>query len=180
MGVHLAARERWVYGDEEVKVTNAYKYLGMTFITKPCIDFVLSDVCKKGKNGVMEIQKAMRSLNSSDPMIFWKLFDSQTEPMLTYAAEVWGLENVGQIEKVQTFAMKRFLSLPMHSSNNRLYGETGRYPLFIRTAVKCIKYRIRLIRLPLSRLCRQTYDMLLIQQGRINWVAKVQPKYSKY
>ena len=47
MGGHLAARERWVYGDEEVKVTNAYKYLGMvTFITKPCIDFVLSD--KKG------------------------------------------------------------------------------------------------------------------------------------
>ena len=149
MGVHLAARERWVYGDEEVKVTNAYKYLGMTFITKPCIDFVLSDVCKKGKNGVMEIQKAMRSLNSSDPMIFWKLFDSQTEPMLTYAAEAWGLENVGQNEKVQTVAMKRFLSVPLHSSNNLLYGETGRYPLFIKTAVKCIKYWIRLIKLPL-------------------------------
>ncbi len=124
----------------------------------------------------MEIQKAMRRLSSSDPMIFWKLFDSQIEPMLTYAAEVWGLGNVDQIEKVQTFAMKRFLSVPLHSSNKLLYGETGRYPLFIRTAVKCIKYWIRLIRLPLSRLCRQTYDMLLIQhnQGRINWVSKVQ------
>ena len=124
----------------------------------------------------MEIQKAMRRLSSSDPMNFWKLFDSQIEPMLTYAAEVWGLGNVDQIEKVQTFAMKRFLSVPLHSSNKLLYGETGRYPLFIRTAVKCIKYWIRLIRLPLSRLCRQTYDMLLIQhnQGRINWVSKVQ------
>ena len=48
MGGHLAARERWVYGDEKVKVTNAYKYLGMTFTTKLCIDFVLSDACKKG------------------------------------------------------------------------------------------------------------------------------------
>ena len=124
----------------------------------------------------MEIQKAMRRLSSSDPMIFWKLFDSQIEPMLTYAAEVWGLGNVDQIEKVQTFAMKRFLSVPLHASNKLLYGETGRYPLFIRTALKCIKYWIRLIRLPLSRLCRQTYDMLLIQhnQGRINWVSKVQ------
>ena len=96
--------------------------------------------------------------------------------MLTYAAEVWGLENVGQIEKVQTFAMKRFLSVPLHSSNKLLYGETGRYPPFIRTAVKCMKYWIRLTRLPLSRLCRQTYDMLLIlhNQGRINWASKVQ------
>ena len=130
-------------------MTNAYKYLGMTFTTKLCIDFVLSDVCKKGQKGVMEIQKAMRRLRSSDPMIFWKLFDSQIEPVLTYAAEVCGLENVGQIEKVQIFAMKRFLSVPLHSSNNLLYGETGRYPLFTKTAVKCIKYWIRLIKLPL-------------------------------
>ena len=36
----MAARERWVYGDEEVKVTNAYKYLEMTFTTKLCIDFL--------------------------------------------------------------------------------------------------------------------------------------------
>ena len=73
-------------------------------------------------------------------------------------------------------SMKRFLSVPLHASNKLLYGEPGRYPLFIRTAVKCIKYCIRLIRLPLPRLCRQTYDMLLIQhnQGRINWVSKVQ------
>ena len=70
MGGHLAARERWVYGVEEVKATNACKYLGMTFTTKLCIEFVLSDVCKKGKKGVMEIQKAMRRLSSSDPMIF--------------------------------------------------------------------------------------------------------------
>ena len=49
MGGHLAARERWVYGDEKVKVTNAYQYLGITFTTKLCIDFVLSDVGKKGK-----------------------------------------------------------------------------------------------------------------------------------
>ena len=59
--------------------------------------------------------------------------------MLIYAAEVWGLGNIDRIEKVQTFAMKRFLSVPLHASNKLLCGETGRYPLFIRTAVKCIK-----------------------------------------
>jgi len=58
-------------------------------------------------------------------MIFWKLSDSEIEPMLTYAAEIWGLENVGQMGKVQTFAMKRFLRVPLHSSNKLLYEETG-------------------------------------------------------
>ena len=53
------------------------------------------------------IQKSMRRLSSSDPSGFWKLFDTQIEPILTNAAEVWGIEDVDQIEKVQTFAMKR-------------------------------------------------------------------------
>ena len=48
MGGDLAARERWLYGNEEVKVINAYKYLGITFTTKLCINSVLLDVCIKG------------------------------------------------------------------------------------------------------------------------------------
>ena len=48
----------------------------------------------------MEIQKSLRRLSSSDSTVFLKLFDTQIEPILTYAAEVWGLEDVGQIEKV--------------------------------------------------------------------------------
>ena len=72
----------------------------MTFTTKLCINSVLLDVRTKGKKGVMEIQKSIRRLSSSDPTVFWKLFHTQIEPILTYAAEVWGLEDVGQIEKV--------------------------------------------------------------------------------
>ena len=81
----------------------------------------------------------MRRLSSSDPKVFRKLFDTQIEPILTYAAEVWGLEDVDPIEKVQTFALKRFMGVPLHSSNKLLYGETGRFPLFIKTVVKCGK-----------------------------------------
>jgi hypothetical protein len=103
------------------------------------------------------------------------LFNAQIEPILTYGAEVWGLENVSQIEKVHTFAVKRFLGVPLHSSNKMIYGETGRYPLFITTAIKCIKYWIRIVRLPSSRLCRQAYEMLLIQleAGNNNWASSV-------
>ena len=75
----------------------------------------------KGKQGVMETQKSMRRLSSSDPTVSWKLFDTQMEPILTDAADVWGLEETGQIEKEHIFAMKRFLGVPLHSSNKLLY-----------------------------------------------------------
>ena len=57
MGGHLAARERWVYGDEEVKVAKAYTFLGMIFTTKLCIDFVLSEVCKGVEKVLWEFRK---------------------------------------------------------------------------------------------------------------------------
>jgi hypothetical protein len=117
----------------------------------------------------------MRKLCTADPRLFWKLFDAQIEPILTYAAEVWGLEDVEQIERVHTFASKRFLNVPLHSSNLMIYGETGRYPLFIRTTIKCIKYWIKLTRSPMSRICRQAYEMLRLQHeaGKQNWASKV-------
>ena len=65
MGGHLTAREKWLYGNAVVKVTNAYKYLGMIFTTKLSLSAALSDVCTKGKKGVMEIQKSMRRLSTT-------------------------------------------------------------------------------------------------------------------
>ena len=83
MGGHLAVSGKWIYGNGVVKVTNAYKYLGMMFTTKLSLNAVLSEGCRKGKRGVMEIQKSMRKLSTIDPCLFWKLFDAQTETILT-------------------------------------------------------------------------------------------------
>ena len=60
----------WMYGNTIVKVTNAYKYLGIFCTTKLSVSAALSDVCKKGKKGVIEIQKSMRRLSTTDPCLF--------------------------------------------------------------------------------------------------------------
>ena len=60
------------------------------------------------------MQKSMRKLNTFDPNSLWKLFDTQITPILTYSSAVWGLEHVDRIEKVHTFAIKRFLNVPLH------------------------------------------------------------------
>ena len=68
--------------------------------------------------GDSEINK---KLNTIDPSMCWKLFDAQVEPTLTYAAEVRGFEDVSHIEKVHTFAIKRYLNVPLHSSNKMIH-----------------------------------------------------------
>ena len=174
-GGYLSINENWKYGDSEVKVTNSYKYLGLTFTTKLSLTAAWSEMCRKGKRGTIEILRAMRNLNSNDQGLYWKLFNTQIEPMITYAAEIWGLSDNQWMERVHLFAIKRFLSVPLHASNKMAYGETGRYPLKIRTIIKSIKYWLKLIKLPSSRLCKQAYEMLLRQheRGNKNWVDQV-------
>ena len=43
----MAASKIWVYGDQYNKVTNAYRYLGMTFTTKLCISSALQISAEK-------------------------------------------------------------------------------------------------------------------------------------
>ena len=86
------------------------------------------------------------------------------------------------MEKVHTYAMKRFLCVPIHSSNTVLYGETARYPLYIRTFVKCIKHWLRILKLPQARLCRQAYDMMVTQMGlgKENWAYQAKKILSEH
>ena len=74
MGGHLAAQEKWLFGNTLVKVRNANRYLGMIFATKLSVNAALSEVCSKGKKGVMEIQKSIRRLSTADPFFILDTF----------------------------------------------------------------------------------------------------------
>lgn len=174
-GGYLAEKEKWWYGNLEIKVTNSYKYLGMIFTTKLSLNVGWAETCNKAKRGVIAILKSMRTLNSLDLTLFWKLFDTQVAPILLYASEIWGLIKNDHMEKVHVFAMKRFLNIPLHASNQMMYGETGRHPLYIYAYMRSVKYWLKLLKLPETRLCKQTYLMLKQQMeaGKKNWLSNV-------
>ena len=67
--------------------------------------------------------------------LIFKLFDSQIQPILTYGAEVWGLNADSHIiEKNQLFAMKRLLNVSIKTPNALVYGESDRYPPYQNTS----------------------------------------------
>ena len=70
----------------------------------------------------------------------FKLFDAQIVPSLLYAAEIWGYRENKQIERVHLYACDLFITVPTVIPNDMIYGELGRYPLYIEAAAKCIQY----------------------------------------
>lgn len=94
---------------------------------------------------------------------------------MSYGCELWGVQELSELERVHTNALKTFLNVSLHASNTIVYGETGRYPLFVNFKVRCIKYWFRLLQLPNARIARQSYTMLyrLSENGSENWVSKI-------
>ena len=58
------------------------------------------------------------------------------------------MDKFDQIERVHLYACKRFLHVLDKTPNDIVYGELGRYPLWITSISKSIKYWFRLLKQP--------------------------------
>lgn len=182
-GGYLAARERWTYDNLVMPVVNAYKYLGILFSTKLSFTATCIDLSSKGKNAVLCILRQLRNLNNDSLSLFLKLFDLQVQPIVQYGAELWGLDTSAcHIEKVHLFALKKFLGIEMRTPNDLVYGETNRYPIYINSTIRCIRYWLKLTRMDNHRLPRKAYRMLhdLDEKGKRNWASNIRCKLYQY
>ena len=160
-GGHFGWNEKWFYGRSLVSVVNVYKYLGICLSTRLTFSHALKDMAARAKIGVVNILKLLWSLGEKSS-ISLKLFDVQIQPILNYGAEVWGLEaDLKVVERIHLFALKRFLNVSSRTPNVIVYGETGRYPLFVNIFVKSVKYWLRILKMPDHRFPYKSYKMLL-------------------
>jgi hypothetical protein len=174
-GGYLSKNEVWKLNGNVLEVVNEYNYLGFQFTTKISMKRGVELLATKGRRACMGCIKCACRLKDIPRDCFFKIFDSQVQPVLLYASEIWGLHRLDNIEKVHTFACKRFLSVHLKVPNKLVYGELGRYPLYINSTIRCIKYWLKLLKLDTSRLPKQAYNMLkaLDERGKQCWVTNV-------
>ena len=65
-----------------------------------------------------------------------------------------------EIERVHLRFCKHFLGVGQSTSNEAVYGECGRYPLYINSVTKCIKYWLRLTELTEDRIAAHAYKLM--------------------
>lgn len=160
-GVRLKRCESWAYGNEQIAVVNTCMYLGLTFTSTLITPKAVSDFIPKAKRKIVSVLRVMCNIDCCDWNVFRKIFDSQIQPALLHASEVWGTTRIDVLERVHTFALKCFLSVSRNVPNTMVYGDTGRFPLLIRTYTSCVKFWLKLGGLSPDRLPSQAYRMSL-------------------
>ena len=129
-GGFLAKNEKWYLGSKQLEMVKRYAHLGFTFTTAMSTKQSPKQLALKGKKAAFDMVRVMDKLEVATKHIFFKLFDSQIQPSLLYASEVWGLLVTDDyVKKVHTYACKRFLNVSLRTPNNFVYDELGRFLL---------------------------------------------------
>ena len=134
----LLRNERWLYNGVAIEVVDNFNYLGtvIRFNSK----FLANQEYIVGKSlKALNTLLANRSRIKLQPKILCELFDSFVGSILGYSSEVSGVYKSDDIERIHLKFCKRILNVRSNTCTAGVYGELGRYPLFITRYVRIIK-----------------------------------------
>ena len=113
------------------------------------------------------------------PNVLNKILDVQIQPILLYGAEIWGVDDCKMIEAVHLLALKHYLNVSARTPNIMVYGESGRYPLYINAILRAVKYWFKVLRMEDDRFPRLVYLSMLNMESK-NWASKIKDILNKY
>ena len=110
-----------------------------------------------------------------------QLFDAFVGSILSYACEIWGYSMSKAIERIHLKFCKSLLQVKSSTSSMAVYGELGRYTLYVSRYMKIIKYWCKL--LDTKNIILKTIYAQALQdciKGKRNWVYNVKKIFDDY
>lgn len=121
----ISQREKWFYKGEQVKLASEFSYLGVILTPKMSFGKHVKSRNLKAKNSVNATWKDFLNKKTVTLKSKYKLFQSVSRSIQTYAAQIWGFDHFEEIDKLQRFFIKRILRLPESTPNYALTLETN-------------------------------------------------------
>lgn len=174
-GGYLKQTEKWWINKTRIESVTYYSYLGILFSSRlSWSKWADNQACKASKI-IFKIRNMFNRLESINCTTALKIFDAKIKPMVLYGSEIWGTKAYECIEHIQIRFIKTFLGVGKSTENHLVLKEMGRYPLWVETKFRAIKYWCKLIHLNNERYAKKCYTQQYKQEemGRKNWAAEV-------
>ena len=140
-GRTLIEEINFTYSGNVIEKVNTLNYLGLVFTNNGSFQNALKTLA--GKAAMSDLLQITR--HKEIPLkIMINLFDSFVASILYYSSEVWGFMTSEVIERLHRKFLRKLLNVKTTTSNSGIYGEFGRYPLYINIKCRIVKYFIKL------------------------------------
>ena len=165
--------ETWKYDGTDLEVVNDFNYLGTVFNYTGSFTLNQTSLIGKGSKALNVLLYKLRNYPFSCKVLC-QLFDAFVGSTLSYASEVWGFGKSKGVETIHLKFCKRILAVKASTSNVSVYGDLGRYPLYITRYVRIIKYWVKLLTTD-NVLLQMVYRSLVndCNNGISNWATSV-------
>ena len=174
-GGRIADDETFTYLGQPVEIVNTYTYLGIVVSYTGLFWQACNDRLSKARVALTSALSTCKSANIYSWDARTKLFDSIVVNCLLYAAPIWSLCYLDDIEIIQSNFLKRSLCLPISTTNYVLRCETGRVPLKCFVFSNLLVFWLKILKMSNNRLVRICYDRLKYyhnpgtKDARYNW-----------
>ena len=177
---------KYLFGKENISITDKYTYLGINFTSNGSLKEAVSTLCDKAMKGMFSLCSSLYTGITVTPSLPLKVFDSTIRPILAYGSEVWSAEflklltkpsciDKAPFEMVNNKFCKYVAGMPRRASNFAIKAELGRDPIFSFICAQTLRYWRRMINLESCRILKGAYEseLEIHKSGGISWVTFV-------
>ena len=111
-----------------------------------------NELCSRANKALYNLYKYTYRFRRLPINVSLTLFDKMVLPILLYGSDIWGHSDCAAVERVHLKFCKPLLGVGSTTSDVAVLGELGRSPLAINYKMRCIKYRLKLLKLPDQRM----------------------------
>ena len=135
--------DRYYYNGEQLEIVYEYKYLGIMFSRSGKFAKTKKYLSEQANKAMFSLLRKIRTLNLPITLQI-ELFNKTIKPILLYGCEVFGVENIEILERIQLKFLKYVLNLKTSTPSFMVYGESGVMPLRIDINSRIISFWTKL------------------------------------
>lgn len=164
------------FGEEKIEVVDEYVYLGVTIDSNLTFSKATRKFVSSAKSAIGATMRIIYCTRADSWVTYAKLLDRLVKSNLYYAVQIWGLNHLEDIEKVQLAFFKQLLFLPRNTPNYAVRLEVGRLPLSCDVMGRTLAWISKINEMDNSRYPRHCLLRLIALArpehapgGRMNW-----------
>ena len=163
------------YNGDPIEIVAQARYLGLTLTEHLDYTIMANALAESSSRALGALISKLFRAKGMHFKTYEHLFKCTVQPVMEYAAEIWGYKQYGKMETVLLRAIKTFMGVGKTCPTPVVLGDSGWMPAQLSRKLKMMTWWNKLQMMDRSRLTRRIFehDITLAAKGKNTWSSDI-------